>query len=108
MSKIKLYFILKSRFESVLKLGVWLTSSNQGFNLLSKRMSNPNTSKQSSNYSLFGLLDLYECAIIGYTDAIVFTIIPLIFFIKLSISWPYSSRNYNTEDKLRLCPYSLF
>jgi len=66
VSKIRFDLIHKSNGESVLKLGVWLTSKSQGFNSLSNMISNlkiiefminyPNISNDRLNSSLNGLL----------------------------------------------------
>ena len=61
--------------------GVWLTSSNHGLRLESKRISNPNNSKHCSIPSTLCYYDLYKCAKSGYTLYIVFTITELIYYI---------------------------
>jgi hypothetical protein len=45
VSEIKFFLILKSRGESVVKDGEWLTSRIQGLKLESKIISKPRTSK---------------------------------------------------------------
>ena len=83
------------------------TSINHGFKSASIKISKPNNSKQTSNYSSLGLLVLYEWAIIGWTVATVFTIRDLILFIKILISHPFNFKTSRTDDKDLLCPFSL-
>lgn len=82
VSKIKFFLIILSKGVSVENEGVWLTSSNHGLRLESKRISKPNNSKHYSIPSTLCYCDLYKWAKSAYTLWIVLTITYLIYDIN--------------------------
>ena len=108
VSRIRFFLTLKSRGVSVLKLGLWLTSSSQGLQFSSMKISKPRISKHMLLFSVLGWQDLYTWFKIGYTDITVLTIISPTYPIRLAVFTPLCRSNSNTEESDRLWPNPSF